>query len=152
MDRINSTNVQEDFDFLIDVADISRKCIEEDDREKLTELIQSTVYNGLYEAFSWIIEIIQESYTKANESHRDDFLCKIGSSIPDYDTFIKKLGADMHVLKNEVEIVPDENGEPQAFFNSLTYRTKYDNVFLVTSENFDTRDNDFIQYYLLFSS
>ena len=36
------------------------------------------------------------------------------------------------------------------FFNILTYRTAYPNIFLVTEENFDTKDNDFIRYKLLF--
>lgn len=45
----------------------------------------------------------------------------------------------------------DEHGEVESFFNNFTYRTRYKNICLLTSENFDTRDNDFIQYKLRFS-
>ena len=42
------------------------------------------------------------------------------------------------------------DGEVQSFFNILTYRTSYESVFLITEENFDTKDNDYIRYKLLF--
>ena len=46
----------------------------------------------------------------------------------------------------------DHDGEVQSFFNILTYKTAYPNIFLTTEENFDTKDNDFIRYRLLFKN
>ena len=57
----------------------------------------------------------------------------------------------MDPVKYEIRKVLDENGEAQAFFNIYTYKTSYDNIFLISSENFDTRDNDYIQYKLAFT-
>ena len=79
------------------------------------------------------------------------FTCNIGRSIPDYDEFSNRLQVEFTVQKNDVESVYDEHGEVESFFNTFTYRTKYENICLISSENFDTKDNDYIQYKLMFS-
>lgn len=45
---------------------------------------------------------------------------------------------------------PDKTAE-DTVFNIFVYKTGYDHVRLVSSENFDTKDNDYIQYKLLFT-
>lgn len=67
-----------------------------------------------------------------------------------YDEFVETLQVDFSSISNEIEKVYDENGEVCAFFNVMVYRTAFENIFLVSSENFDNRDNDYIQYRLLF--
>ena len=53
-------------------------------------------------------------------------------------------------MKNYIEKVYDKNGEAEAFFNVMIYKTTFENVFLISSENFDNKDNDYIQYKLSF--
>jgi hypothetical protein len=96
------------------------------------------------------MEILQEEFDKQDSCALDDFVCRLGKSIPDYDAFSEKLQVDFRALKNDIETMLDENKEVQSFFNILTYQTKFKNIYLVTLENFDTKDNDFIQYRLSF--
>ena len=56
---------------------------------------------------------------------------------------------DLNAFSNEVEPNRDENGEIQSFYNIIRYQTAFPGITLVTSENFDTRDNDFIEYRLV---
>ena len=46
----------------------------------------------------------------------------------------------------------DTNGEVQSFFNILTYQIAYRSVFLISEENLDTKDSDFIRYKLEFAN
>ena len=81
-----------------------------------------------------------------------NFSCFIGKSIANYDKFIRRLQVDLKAIDNDTETVVDHNGEVQSFFNILIYKTAYMNIFLATEENFDTKDNDFIRYNLLFKN
>ncbi len=151
---LNDTSLpvpEEDMDFMLEVAGIARELLQKEDTGGICLLVSALVKRGLYESFTWVMEIIREECAREENLKMADMTCELGASIPDYDGFIAALKADMRVLKNDVRTVPDENGEPQAFFNELTYRTGYPNVFLVTTENFDTRDNDYIRYSLLFT-
>ena len=157
MDLLNTLNdtgltvPEEDMDFMLEVAGTAREFLQKEDTGGICSLVSALVKRGLYESFTWVMEIIREEYSKDESRKMADMTCELGASIPDYDGFITALKADMRVLKNDVRTVPDENGEPQAFFNELTYRTGYPNIFLVTTESFDTRDNDYIRYSLLFT-
>ena len=73
-------------------------------------------------------------------------------SHPYVELFIKHLQVDLNAIDNDSETIIDHDGEVQSFFNNLTYKTAYNHIFLVTEENFDTKDNDFIRYKLLFKS
>ena len=90
-------------------------------------------------------------FEKETEYDLVGFVCDIGRSIASYDEFVKTLQVDFNSQKQEIEKVYDEHGEVESFFNNFTYRTRYENIYLLTSENFDTRDNDFIQYKLVFT-
>lgn len=58
----------------------------------------------------------------------------------------------MQPIFNDIKKVNnDEYNEVNSFYNIQTYETKYRNIFLVSSENFDNKDEDFIEYKLLFS-
>ena len=113
-------------------------------------LIQYIISNDYYEAFSWIMAELQEEFDKKERCGLKNFTCFIGKSIANYDEFIKCLQVDLRAIDNDTETIMDHDGEVQSFFNILTYKTGYRNIFLVTEENFDTRDNDFIRYNLLF--
>ena len=80
-----------------------------------------------------------------------DFECVLGKSIPDYDEFTARLQVDLTHPQNDTETVCDNNGEVTSFFNILVYETVYPNIRLVSCENFDTKDNDYIQYKLSFT-
>ena len=65
---------------------------------------------------------------------------------------MKRLQVDLKAVGNDAETIVGRDGEVQSFFNILTYRTAYANILLVTEENFDTKDNDFIRYKLQFKT
>ena len=141
----------EDMDALLEAADLTRQLIKNRNYSGLNTLIAYTIENGLYECFSWVMSLLQEEFEKEAEYDLDDFVCDIGRSIANYDEFVERLQVDFNSQKPELEKVYDEHGEVDSFFNNFTYRTRYENIYLLTSENFDTRDNDFIQYKLRFS-
>ena len=74
----------------------------------------------------------------------------MGRRIANYDEFVSNLQVDFNSIKNYIEKIYDKNGEVEAFFNVMVYKTCFENVFLVSSENFDNKDNDYIQYKLSF--
>jgi hypothetical protein len=114
--------------------------------DDIIRAIRYTVTLSYYEAFSWIMGILED-----NCQRMDGFECSVGKFIPDYDEFVTRLGVDLSACGNDVNPVADENGEIQAFFNIITYKTAYQHINMVTSENFDARDNDYIEYRLVCS-
>ncbi len=140
----------EDIDFLLEIADITRQLISGGKYEDINALINRTVRNGYNEAFSWIMELLQEEFEKKENFDLAGFSCEIGRSVENFDEFTDRLQIDFNVLEHDVEKVLDEHGEEQSFFNNFTYRTRYGNIFMISSENFDTKDNDYIRYSLLF--
>ena len=139
----------DDMDALLEFADLLRQSAAKADYPQITHLINHTIINNYSEAFSWAMAILQEELLK-KDSILKDFHCDIGGCIANYDEFINSLQVDFNSLKNHIEKVYDKNGEVEAFFNVMVYKTIYDNIFLISSENFDTRDNDYINYKLSF--
>ena len=142
----------DDIDALLELAEITRQAISTERYHDIELLIDYTVRNDCFEAFSWIMAALQEEYDKADNCRLKEFTCYIGSSIANYDEFIRRLQVDFKAIDNDVETVIDPNGEVQSFFNILTYKTAYRSVFLISEENFDTKDNDFIRYKLKFTN
>lgn len=149
--RNNHLNDPDDIDALLETADLVRQLIRDDNYVGVNKVISYTIENSLYEAFSWVMALLQEEFEKDDDYCLDSFTCSLGKSIPDYDELTKRLQVEFDVQKNDVESVYDEHGEVESFFNTFTYKTKYKNIFFISSENFDTKDNDYIQYKLLFS-
>ena len=148
---IQNNQLQEpDFDALLDAADLTRQFIQAGNYEGINKIIGCTIEKGYYECLSWIMDLLQEEFEKTTDCSLDDFHCEIGKSIRNYDEFASRLQVDFKVQKHDVEKVYDEHGEVESFFNNFTYKTGYKNIYLVSSENFDTKDNDYIQYRLLF--
>ena len=147
----NLSNDPDDIDSLLEIAEITRQLISDELYSDINRIINYTITNSFFEAFSWIMDILQEEFESEDRRYLEDFTCYIGKSIMNYSEFVNRLQVDFNVIKNDVETALDNNGEVQSFFNILTYKTIYNNIFLVTSENFDTEDNDFIQYKLLFT-
>lgn len=149
--RNNNLKDPEDIDSLLEAAEITRQLIGDKRYSDVCRMINYTIEEDYYEAFSWIMALLQEEFEKEENSGLNDFTCFIGKSIANYNEFIERLNVDFNVANNDVETTLDNNGEVQSFFNIFTYNTIYKNIFLVTAENFDTKDNDFIQYKLLFT-
>jgi hypothetical protein len=150
---LNENNLKDpdDIDALLELAEIMGKLIGDEQYSDMEILINYTISNEYYEAFSWIVAALQEEYEK--ESCRlKNFTCFIGKSIANYDEFINRLQVDLKAIDNDSETMVDHDGEVQSFFNILKYKTAYPNVFLITEENFDTKDNDFIRYKLQFTN
>ena len=139
----------DDIDALLELASFVRRLAEENRVGDICALIRYIVERSYYEAFAWVIGILQEEMEKADGA-LTEFECAIGRSIPDYDEFIARLNVNLSDCKNGFEKVYDKNGEVESFFNFITYRTGYSNIFLVSAENFDTKDNDYVQYKLVF--
>ena len=153
-DLLNENNLSDssDIDALLELAEITRQAISGECYTDIELLINYMVNNGYYEAFSWIMAVLQEEFDKKDNCRLKDFTCFIGRSILNYDVFINRLQVDLKAYDNDAEAIVDNNGEVQSFFNILTYKTAYRNAFLVTEENFDTKDNDFILYKLKFAN
>lgn len=151
-DFLKSCNLcdADDIDALLELASFVRRLAEENRVEDICALIRYIVERSYYEAFAWVIGILQEEMEKADGA-LTGFECAVGRSIPDYDEFIARLNVNLSDCKNGFEKVYDKNGEVESFFNVITYRTGYANIALVSSENFDTKDNDYVQYKLVFT-
>ena len=149
--RNNRLGDPDDIDALLEAAEITRQLICGGRYTELSRLISHTVENGCFEAFSWIMAVLQEEYEKPENAGLDDFTCELGRAIPHYNDFAQRLGVDFNVIGNDFEKTFDGHGEVQSFFNIFRYKTAYKNIFLVTEENFDLMDNDFIRYKLLFT-
>ena len=156
MDRLdlffqnNALHNPDDIDALLELASLQRDLISLRQYSALQRILCYTVEHGYYEAFGWTLSILQEELARP-DCTLENFECPLGGSIPDYNEFIQRLQVDLNCSKNDAIAVRDENGEVQSFFNILTYRTGYENILLVSSENFDTKDNDYILYKLLFT-
>ncbi|MBR0267229.1 MAG: hypothetical protein IJQ71_07280 [Clostridia bacterium] len=147
----NNLKDPDDIDALLELAEIMGKLIGDEQYSDMEILINYTISSEYYEAFSWIVAALQEEYEK--ESCRlKNFTCFIGKSIANYDEFINRLQVDLKAIDNDSETMVDHDGEVQSFFNILKYKTAYPNVILITEENFDTKDNDFIRYKLQFTN
>ena len=146
----NQLQDPDNIDALLETADLTRQLINDRDYEGINKIIIYTVDHDYYECFSWVMDLMQEEFEKTKEYALDDFYCGIGRSIANYDEFAGRLKVDFNVQDHDVEKVYDEHGEAESFFNKSIYTTGYKNIFLVTSENFDTKDNDYIEYRLLF--
>lgn len=145
----NNLNDTDDFDALIDLAALTRKLVEEKTYPDIITLINYLLQNSYYEAFSWCMGVLQEEFEK-EECTLENFECPVGKSIPGYDEFIERLDVDLSAPTNGIESVDDKYGEVESFYNILVYKTKYDKINLVSSENFDNKDNDFVEYKLSF--
>lgn len=148
----NNLKNPEDIDALLELAEIIGQMIRDERYSDIELLISYTISREYYEAFSWIMAALQEEFEKTENCSLKSFTCFIGKSISNYDEFIKNLQVDLNAIDNDSETIIGHDGEVQSFFNILTFRTAYKNIFLVTEENFDTKDNDFIRYKLLFKN
>jgi len=146
----NNLKDPEDINALLELAEITGQLVCDERYVDIELLINYTVTNDYYEAFTWIIAALQEEFDRKENCRLKDFTCFVGKSIASYDEFIKRLQVDLKAIDNDAETMTDRDGEVQSFFNILTYKTVYENVFLITEENFDTKDNDFIRYKLRF--
>ena len=138
----------EDLDALLELAAHTRTLADSRQYDALAQLLESLVAQGCFEGLTWVLEILQECYDRSDGFR--GFSCTLGRTIPDYDDFIRILEIDFGTVKNDVEQILDQHREVQSFYNILTYPTRYPNLFLVSLENFDTKDNDFIDYRLVF--
>lgn len=147
----NNLQDPNDINALIETADLIRELIEEEQYDKINNVIKYTINKKYFEAFSWITDILQEEFSKKENCKLKDFYCNIGRSIPNYDEFTKRLNVDFNAIRSDIDKVYDDTNDIDSFFNNCSYKTKYKNIFLITSENFDARDNDYIQYKLVFT-
>ena len=140
----------EDIDTLIEMADFVRRLISENRCDAISSVILYTMENGCYEAFDWCMGLLQEALEQ-EESPLRSFELSLGRSIPHYDDFIDRLAVDFQAYESGLEKISDVHGEVESFFNILVYKTCYPNIDLISCENYDTRDNDYIQYKLSFT-
>ena len=133
----------------MELAYVTRQHVFEKSYAALRNIITSAIRSGLYDALLWVMGILQEEFEK-EDCAPEDLECPIGRAIPDFNRFMEAMQAESAAPKNDVEKVYDINGEVRSFFNILTYRTGFSSIYLVSAANFDTKDNDYIQYRLSF--
>lgn len=138
----------EDMDFLLAYAELVREAIENRSAEEVSVLVRYPVRHSYHEAFYWAAGILEEVCGQPG-AYLAGYECALGKHIPDFNGFITRLGVDLNAFENDIRQVFDEQGEVQSFFNIIRYRTAFDHIELITSENFDARDNDYIQYTLV---
>ena len=138
----------DDIESLLEVMDLTRELLGSGQYDTLSELIRYAVTEGCWDALSWILSLLQEAY-EADDAP-EDFDCGLGRSIPDYDGFLKSLEVDPDLAEYDVEKEFDDVGEERSFFNNSTHRTRYGNIYFVSSENIDYLDSDYIEYRLSF--
>ena len=149
--RNNGLRDPDDIDSLLEAADVTRRLISDGAESGLCRLIRYTVDNSCLEAFCWIMALLQEALEKPDGAGPQGFRCELGRSIPRFNDFSRRLSVDFNAVDNDVEKTFDEHGEVRSFFNIFKYRTAYKNIFLLSKENFDLKDNDYIQYELVFT-
>ena len=148
---LQNNNLQDpdDFEALLEMASLVRTLIADRQYADINRIIFYTLEQSCYEVFSWCMEILQEDLERES-CEIESFDCMLGRSVPNFDAFAEVLQVDFKASSNDIETVLDRHGEAESFFNILVYKTKYTNIYLVSSENFDTKDNDFVQYKLSF--
>ena len=139
----------DDIDALLELAEMTRGLIAQRDHAGLERLAGYAAENGLCEAFSWIMGLVQEEL-EGDSCRLESFSCDLGESIGAFDAILGALEMDWTALRSDAVKVFDANGEVRSFCNIFTYRTRYPNIFAVSCESFDTLDNDHIRYKLLF--
>ena len=149
--RNNILQDPDDIEALLEVAEITRQLVSDGADCEISRLISYTIENSCFEAFSWIMAILQEELEKPEGAGLKSFGCELGQSIPHFNDFSQRLAVDFNAVDNDVEKKYDDHGEDLSFFNIFKYKTAYKNIFLLTEENFDLKDNDFIQYKLIFT-
>ena len=138
----------EELDVLLEFAELVRDALENGRTLELEAFVRYTVSHGYHEALYWILGIMQEYRERMGEGE-PAFSCLLGKLIPDYSGFISRLGVDLNAFSNDVEPIREENGEIQSFYNIIRYQTAFSRITLATWENFDAKDNDFIDYRLV---
>ena len=127
----NNLHNTEDIDALLECASIVRELLSEKLYEQINIIINYTIEKNYSEAFLWTLGIIQEEFAK-NDCVLEDFKCFIGERISYFDEFVQNLQVDFISLKNYIEKVYDKNGEVEAFFNVMIYKTTFENAFLIS--------------------
>lgn len=145
----NLLNSDEIEDFL-ELSDYTRELISNGEYGKVGELVKTVLSSKYFEAFSWVTSILQEKYGD-EKCNIKDFSCNLGRKIDNYDEFTNVLGIDPEPYTTTMKTITGKDGEIQSFYNILILKTNYTGTYLVSMENFDTKDNDFIQYKLLFT-
>ena len=144
-------NDEDNMESLLELAELLRTLIAAGQQDDMIRIIQYTVDKGFLEAFVWCMELLQEALEN-EDACIQSFECVIGSSVHHYDDLIERLQVNLHAPDNSVKTVFDKNGEVDSFFNILAYKTRYRNISFVSSENFDTKDNDSVEYKLIFTN
>ena len=154
-------NDPEDMVSLLAAADFVRGLLTEGRREEVCDLLRHVIGENCFDALTWVIETVQESFVEEKGSTGDgtedeitvpDLVCEIGRSVNDYDGFVACLGVSNDPVQSDAVKVYGSDGEVQSFFYVSAYETAYDALYLVTMENVDTMDNDYILYQLLFTT
>lgn len=136
----------EDIEALLVLADEVRNEVESHQLEKVIRKIEKAVQLQKYEAFDWIIGVLEETYAK--KSFYEDICVKLGNQIPDYSAFIENIEAK-EPKSPVIKILSDKNKEVESFDNILVRKTKYPHMYLISIENYDLKDRDSIIYELV---
>jgi len=147
--NLSSTEYIDDF---LKLSDYTRELVTEKEYIKINKLIKHILSSKSFEAFSWIISILQEKYSDKDNRDIEEFLCDLGKKIDNYNEFTNVLGVQTEPYATTMKTITGKDGEIESFYNILIFKTNYKEIYLISMENFDTRDNDFIQYKLLFTN
>lgn len=146
--NLSSTEFIDDF---LELSDYTRKLIRKKEYKKINKLLKYILSNNYFEAFSWIISLLQEKHSKENNNDIEGLLLDLGGKIYNYNEFINVLGVNTEPYISIIKPITGKYEEIESFYNIVIYKTDNEGVYLTSVENFDNQDNDFIEYKLLFA-
>lgn len=134
---------------LLNLTQNIREYLKNGQLSKVEEKIQVTIEESNYEAFHWIVATIEEQYD--NKNLNQEICIILGNQIRNYNLFIENIEIKQ-IADPIIQIVSDKNKEVESFFHILIRSTKYKYLYLVSKEKYDLKDNDAIEYVLLFTN
>lgn len=134
---------------LLNLTQNIREYLKNEQLSKVKEKIQVAIEESNYEAFHWIVATIEEQYD--NKNLNQEICIILGNQIRNYNLFIENIEIKQ-IADPIIQIVSDKNKEVESFFHILIRSTKYKYLYLVSKEKYDLKDNDAIEYVLLFTN
>lgn len=148
---LNNKNIKDenDINMFLELTQLIRELLEQNNKNyiEIGNIINIMLKNQNIEAIDWIILTIEEN----RKIEYKDIVISLGEKIEFYNEFIKYIKVDETPIYN-ISLDKSIDIQEYALLNVNIYSTKYQYLYLACIENFNTLDNDFAEYKLIFTS
>lgn len=148
---LNNKNIKDenDINMFLELTQLIRELLEQNNNNyiEIGNIINIMLKNQNIEAIDWIILTIEEN----RKIEYKDIVISLGEKIEFYNEFIKYIKVDETPIYN-ISLDKSIDIQEYALLNVNIYSTKYQYLYLARIENFNTLDNDFAEYKLIFTS